>query len=246
MEEETRWFICPVIVLLQIADATFVEKKNTAKILFKLWKDDYLHLEVNFISEVHWVSFVWWVWESRYFALPRWSKKEEVPRGRLSCQITVWCLFFLLFCIWVLSCYRNICTDYGTTTDLLMISSAFPKLHISTSELLFFPDCDDFLFSLQKIVATGSRQTQFFLWKVNKQSLWGHALDEMYHAALNLRIRNALEQEQGKEVCIMLIATFTLNCLFWPYSLISCQFICSIVPLSFYFVNSVGCLASYG
>ncbi|KAI8540367.1 hypothetical protein RHMOL_Rhmol09G0257900 [Rhododendron molle] len=79
----------------KIADATFVEKKNTAKILFKLWKDDYLHLE--------------------------------------------------------------------------------------------------------KIVATGSRQTQFFLWKVNKQSLWGHALDEMYHAALNLRIRNAFEQEQGKE-----------------------------------------------
>ncbi|KAF7131867.1 hypothetical protein RHSIM_Rhsim09G0198100 [Rhododendron simsii] len=79
----------------KIADTTFVEKKNTAKILFKLWKDDYLHLE--------------------------------------------------------------------------------------------------------KIVATGSRQTQFFLWKVNKQSLWGHALDEMYHAALNLRIRNAVEQEQGKE-----------------------------------------------
>ncbi|XP_058181935.1 uncharacterized protein LOC131300234 [Rhododendron vialii] len=82
----------------KISDTTFVEKKNTAKILFKLWKDDYLHLE--------------------------------------------------------------------------------------------------------KIVATGSRQTQFFLWKVNKQSLWGHALDEMYHAALNLRIRNAVEQEQGKEILV--------------------------------------------
>ncbi|PSS32385.1 DNA-directed RNA polymerase III subunit like [Actinidia chinensis var. chinensis] len=80
----------------KISDTTFVEKKETAKILFKLWKDDYLHME--------------------------------------------------------------------------------------------------------KIVASAGRQSQFLLWKVNKHSLWGHVLDEMYHAALNLRIRNAHEQEQEKEI----------------------------------------------
>ncbi|KAL6971944.1 hypothetical protein U1Q18_031627 [Sarracenia purpurea var. burkii] len=80
----------------KISDTTFVEKKDTAKILFKLWKDDYLHME--------------------------------------------------------------------------------------------------------KIVAYGSKQSQFLLWKVNKHTLWGHVLDEMYHATLNLRMRNAYEQEQEKEI----------------------------------------------
>ncbi|KAH7849430.1 hypothetical protein Vadar_017758 [Vaccinium darrowii] len=68
-----------------------------------------------------------------------------------------------------------------------------------TAKKLFTLWKDDYL-HLEKIVATGSRQTHFLLWKVNKQTLWGHVLDEMYHAALNLRIRTALEQEQGKEI----------------------------------------------
>uniref|UniRef100_A0A5B7AVW8 DNA-directed RNA polymerase III subunit RPC3 n=1 Tax=Davidia involucrata TaxID=16924 RepID=A0A5B7AVW8_DAVIN len=80
----------------KISDTTFVEKKDTAKILYKLWKDDYLHME--------------------------------------------------------------------------------------------------------KIATLGAKQSQFLLWKVNKKSLWEHVLDEMYHAALNLRLRTAYEQEQEKEV----------------------------------------------
>lgn len=30
----------------QISDTTFVEKKDAVKILFKLWKDDYLEMKV--------------------------------------------------------------------------------------------------------------------------------------------------------------------------------------------------------
>ncbi|XWS61167.1 hypothetical protein CRYUN_Cryun07bG0102600 [Craigia yunnanensis] len=80
----------------KIADATFVEKKDTPKILFKLWKDDYLHME--------------------------------------------------------------------------------------------------------KLQLTGVRQSQFLLWRVNKDTLREHVLDEMFHAALNLSQRVAYELEQEKEL----------------------------------------------
>ncbi|XWS48449.1 hypothetical protein CRYUN_Cryun13aG0077900 [Craigia yunnanensis] len=80
----------------KIADTTFVEKKDTPKILYKLWKDDYLHME--------------------------------------------------------------------------------------------------------KLQLTGVRQSQFLLWKVNKNTLWEHVLDEMFHATLNLSLRVAYELEQEKEL----------------------------------------------
>lgn len=80
----------------KIAESTFVEKKDTPKILYKLWKDDYLHME--------------------------------------------------------------------------------------------------------KLVVTGARQSKFLLWKVNKPILWEHVLDEMHHAALNLSLRLAYEQEKDEEL----------------------------------------------
>lgn len=60
---------------------------------------------------------------------------------------------------------------------------------------------DNAYFSLQKLQLTGARQSQFLLWKVNKNTLWEHVLDEMFHAALNLSLRVAHELEQEKEVC---------------------------------------------
>lgn len=100
MEEETRWIIFPVIFLLQIADTVFTEKKKTAKKLFTLWKDDYLHLEVNFISESS-LSFFCLVDIDEV-------KNEELPRGRLSWSDNIVMSILLLFCVWVLlSCYRN-------------------------------------------------------------------------------------------------------------------------------------------
>lgn len=55
---------------------------------------------------------------------------------------------------------------------------------------------DILLSFLQKIVLNESRQSQFMLWKVKKDTFWRHILDEMYHAALNLSIRII-------EVCII-------------------------------------------
>lgn len=43
---------------------------------------------------------------------------------------------------------------------------------------------------------------KYLLWAVKKPVLWQHILDDMYHAALNLRLRSAYEQEKDKEVSI--------------------------------------------
>ncbi|KAG8381316.1 hypothetical protein BUALT_Bualt06G0109700 [Buddleja alternifolia] len=58
---------------------------------------------------------------------------------------------------------------------------------------------DDYL-HMEKVFASGAKQSLFLLWRVNKQPLVEQVLDEMYHAALNLRLRIAHEQDQGKEV----------------------------------------------
>lgn len=44
------------------------------------------------------------------------------------------------------------------------------------------------------------KQTTILMWKVSKPLLWEHVLDEMYHAALNLSLRMAFEQEKDEEV----------------------------------------------
>ncbi|KAK6155696.1 hypothetical protein DH2020_009944 [Rehmannia glutinosa] len=58
---------------------------------------------------------------------------------------------------------------------------------------------DDYL-HMEKVMSSGARQSLFLVWRVNKQTLWEQVLDEMYHAALNLRLRIAHEQDRGKEV----------------------------------------------
>ncbi|XP_034686933.1 DNA-directed RNA polymerase III subunit RPC3-like isoform X1 [Vitis riparia] len=52
---------------------------------------------------------------------------------------------------------------------------------------------------MEKIVLNESRQSQFMLWKVKKDTFWRHILDEMYHAALNLSIR-IIELRRDKHV----------------------------------------------
>lgn len=52
MEEEVFEEIPPELSIsqacsLQISDTAFVDKKETPKILYKLWKDKYLHMEVS-------------------------------------------------------------------------------------------------------------------------------------------------------------------------------------------------------
>ncbi|XP_075484500.1 uncharacterized protein LOC142524410 isoform X3 [Primulina tabacum] len=58
---------------------------------------------------------------------------------------------------------------------------------------------DDVL-HMEKITVNGNKQSVFLLWRVNKQPLFEKFRDEMYHAALNLRLRITHEQEQAKEV----------------------------------------------
>ncbi|XP_073020001.1 uncharacterized protein [Primulina eburnea] len=58
---------------------------------------------------------------------------------------------------------------------------------------------DDVL-HMEKITVNGNKQSVFLLWRVNKQPLFENFRDEMYHAALNLRLRIIHEQEQAKEV----------------------------------------------
>ncbi|CAH9080096.1 unnamed protein product [Cuscuta epithymum] len=58
---------------------------------------------------------------------------------------------------------------------------------------------DDYL-EMKKIIVRGNNQTEQMLWSVSKQLLWKRVLDEMYHAALNLRLRITHEQEQVKKL----------------------------------------------
>nr|XP_017242247.1 PREDICTED: DNA-directed RNA polymerase III subunit rpc3-like isoform X2 [Daucus carota subsp. sativus] len=57
---------------------------------------------------------------------------------------------------------------------------------------------DDYL-HLQVMEKDKGKQ-KYLLWAVKKPELWQHILDDMYHAALNLRLRSAFEQEKDKEI----------------------------------------------
>lgn len=58
---------------------------------------------------------------------------------------------------------------------------------------------DDVL-HMEKVVVNGNKQFPFLLWTIDKQPLLEKFRDEMYHAALNARLRITHEQEQAKEV----------------------------------------------
>jgi len=46
-------------------------------------------------------------------------------------------------------------------------------------------------------VASGTRNTQFFVWRV-KSTYWEHYIDHLYHAALNLRLMvNCIAELEG-------------------------------------------------
>ncbi|CAI9755120.1 unnamed protein product [Fraxinus pennsylvanica] len=53
---------------------------------------------------------------------------------------------------------------------------------------------------MEKVSVNGPKQTLFLLWEMNKEPLWLRVLDEMYHAALNLRLRITYELDQEKEI----------------------------------------------
>ncbi|KAJ1391043.1 Winged helix-like DNA-binding domain superfamily [Sesbania bispinosa] len=52
---------------------------------------------------------------------------------------------------------------------------------------------------MEKVPVMGFKQSQILMWKVNEPLIWEYVLDEMYHAALNLSLRMAFEQEKDEE-----------------------------------------------
>ncbi|KAK6925818.1 RNA polymerase III subunit RPC82-related, helix-turn-helix [Dillenia turbinata] len=48
--------------------------------------------------------------------------------------------------------------------------------------------------------ATSTSDKDLCLWTVNKDTLWKHVLDQMYHGALNLSLRTLYELEQEREI----------------------------------------------
>lgn len=53
---------------------------------------------------------------------------------------------------------------------------------------------------MEKVPVMGFKQSQILMWKVNEPLIWEYVLDEMYHAALNLSLRMAFEQEKDEEL----------------------------------------------
>ncbi|KAH1230700.1 DNA-directed RNA polymerase III subunit RPC3 [Glycine max] len=83
-------------------------------------------------------------------------------------------------------------------TDQIAASTLVEKKE--ASKLLYKLWKDNYLY-MEKVGATvGAKQTTILMWKVNKPLLWEYVLDEMYHAALNLSLRMAFEQEKDEEL----------------------------------------------
>ncbi|KAI7756754.1 hypothetical protein M8C21_028736 [Ambrosia artemisiifolia] len=57
---------------------------------------------------------------------------------------------------------------------------------------------DDFL-NLER-VGNEAQKTEIMLWKLNKRSVWQQVLDDMYHAALNLKLRLLHELDQAQDM----------------------------------------------
>ncbi|KAK9286948.1 hypothetical protein L1049_015356 [Liquidambar formosana] len=97
-----------------------------------------------------------------------------------------------------------------------------------TAKILYKLWKDEYL-QMEKLLLPASRQSHFLLWKVNKNTLWEHVLDEMYHASLNLSQRVAYELEQENEVCLW--KTHLLG--YFSFELI-------LISLCFFLVNYFG------
>ncbi|KAL9317574.1 hypothetical protein ACSQ67_014091 [Phaseolus vulgaris] len=82
-------------------------------------------------------------------------------------------------------------------TDQIAASTLVEKKE--APKLLYRLWKDNYLY-MEKVIATGVKQTTILMWKVNKPLVWEHVLDEMYHAALNLSLRMAFEQEKDEEL----------------------------------------------
>nr|KYP74794.1 DNA-directed RNA polymerase III subunit RPC3 [Cajanus cajan] len=84
-------------------------------------------------------------------------------------------------------------------TDQIAASTLVEK---KEAPKLLYKLWDDNYLYMEKIPVSGAKipNTFILMWKVNKPLLWEYVLDEMYHAALNLNLRMAFEQEKDEEL----------------------------------------------
>ncbi|TKY51306.1 DNA-directed RNA polymerase III subunit RPC3 [Spatholobus suberectus] len=82
-------------------------------------------------------------------------------------------------------------------TDQIAASTLVEKKE--APKLLFKLWKDNYLY-MEKVGLTGAKLSTILMWKVNKPLLWEYVLDEMHHAALNLSLRMAFEQEKDEEL----------------------------------------------
>ncbi|KAI3817993.1 hypothetical protein L1987_11795 [Smallanthus sonchifolius] len=61
----------------------------------------------------------------------------------------------------------------------------------------------DDLLHMERIINEAQR-LEILLWKLNKRSVWEQVLDDMYHAALNLKLRLLHEVERAKDILLVL------------------------------------------
>ncbi|KAJ4951672.1 hypothetical protein NE237_028504 [Protea cynaroides] len=88
-------------------------------------------------------------------------------------------------------------TDRLVETDNISDTTFVEKKE--TVKILYNLWKENFL-HMERITSHGSKQSEFLLWKVNKNSVWENTFDEMCHAALNLSQRMAYELEKEHEI----------------------------------------------
>ncbi|KAI3731320.1 hypothetical protein L1987_62508 [Smallanthus sonchifolius] len=84
-------------------------------------------------------------------------------------------------------------------TDKISITTFVEKK--DALKILFELWKDDFL-HMERIINEPQR-SEILLWKLNKRSVWEQVLDDMYHAALNLKLRLLHEVEQAKDILLV-------------------------------------------
>lgn len=56
------------------------------------------------------------------------------------------------------------------------------------------------MYDILQRLGNEAQKSDIMLWKLNKRSLWEQVLDDMYHAALNLKLRLVYERKQAQDV----------------------------------------------
>ena len=91
-------------------------------------------------------------------------------------------------------------SELGTTPNAVFIDTWIKsRVWLFAASFFFIIIINDDVGILQRL-GNEAQKSDILLWKLNKRSLWEQILDDMYHAALNLKLRLVHELEQAKDV----------------------------------------------